>query len=224
MNSKALFLEVIKREFGPYLRTQGFKGSGQNFYRIREDLVHVINLRASKYGDGFAVNLGIHPTGMQIEGSSVIPEPKRLKEYECLIRTRLSKSEEYDRWWKHRGFLRSPEKSARALISFYENYGNCYFDTFPDARALLASFSFEDPNKERLVRIAKQEMRIGRACIVGAWLAEHLGDYLRATELACFAQENRWEKWPFDSEVCRLKNLAAQQGTPCKNDSREGDS
>lgn len=123
MGSKELFLDVICREFAPYLREQGFKGSGQNFYRVSADLIHVINLQASKYGDGFAVNLAIHPLGMKIEGSAEQPEPKKLKEYECFFPTRLSKPTETDHWWKHRGFLKSPERSARSLIEFYKRYG-----------------------------------------------------------------------------------------------------
>lgn len=54
----------------------------------------------------------------------------------------------------------------------------------------------------------------GRAGIVGAWLAEHLRDYNRVSELAKFANEHRWEKWPFSEEVVRLQQLAQQGPAP----------
>ena len=217
MDSKTLFLDVIKGEFAPYLRAQGFKGSGQNFYRISADLVHVINLQASKYGDGFAVNLAIHPLGMKVENSMSHPEPKKLKEYECLFRTRLSKPTETDRWWKHRGFLKSPERAARSLIQLYKRYGESYFSAYSDAEALLGLFDVDALRMEKYINIGGQDMRNGRAALVGAWLAEHLGDFSRVAELASLAEANKWKQWSYSSEVERL-NLIAQQGGAAKTD------
>ena len=66
-------------------------------------------------------------------------------------------------------------------------------------------------DREKTTNIAGQEMRAGRAGIVGAWLAEHLSDYDRVADLVSYAEANKWDRWPFTEELARL-NLVAQQG------------
>ncbi|HSA10939.1 MAG TPA: DUF4304 domain-containing protein [Candidatus Paceibacterota bacterium] len=207
MDSKTRFLNVLKQEFAPHVRQEGFKGSGQNFYRVSSDLINVINVQASKWGDSYAVNLGLHPLGMPTEGTASEPEAKHLKEYECLFRTRLSKPTETDRWWKHNGIFTSPERSARSLIDCYKRYGSRYFLMYQSAAQLLQAFDCDEMGRKDNVVIAGQTMVKGRAALVGAWLAEHLHDYARARELADFAEANKWDKWPFAGEVARLRQL-----------------
>lgn len=207
MDSKTKFLEVLKSEFAPLLRHDGFKGSGQNFYRVSNDLIHVLNIQSSKWGDGYAVNLGIHPLGMAIEGTSTIADPKNLKEYECLIRRRLSKPSESDRWWKHKGLFRNPERVARSLTRFYFQYGEQYFSAFGSGHELLSAFNGETIGSRPNIIIAGQQMARGRAALVGAWLAEHMQDHAKARELAILAESFKWKSWPFDDEVARLQQL-----------------
>jgi hypothetical protein len=207
VDSKSLFLNTLKQEFSPLLRSEDFKGSGQNFYRVSADLVHVINIQGSKWGDGYAVNLGLHPLGMRIRGAPISPEPKRLKEYECIFGKRLSPSPETDHWWRHRGFLTTPERSARSIIKCYTKFGTDYFKTYGDAESLLKEFNLNHLSNNERVKIAGRVMTRGRAGMIGAWLAEHLSANGQAAELARFADAHRWEKWPFSAEVVRLQKL-----------------
>lgn len=207
MDSKTRFLQVLKSELAPLLRQEGFKGSGQSFYRVSNDLIHMLNIQGSKWGDGYAVNLGIHPLGMAIEGTSTAADPKNLKEYECLIRRRLSKPSESDHWWKHKGLFRNPERAARSLSRCYFQYGDQFFAAFGSGLVLLEAFDGKIIGRQSTVVIAGQQMARGRAALVGAWLAEHLQDHSRARELATLAESFRWQNWPFDDEIARLQQL-----------------
>lgn len=79
-------MKEILKELGAYIRMLGFKGSGQNFRKIEDDYVFVINIQGSQSGEAFYVNLGAQPTFIPAAGDAPL---SRLKEYECVMRTRV---------------------------------------------------------------------------------------------------------------------------------------
>ena len=83
--------EVLKK-LGPSLRAVGFRGSGQYFRKKEGDFIFVVNLQGSRWGDVFYVNLGAQPIFIPTD-SNTDPDPKRLKEYECILRRRVG-----DQW------------------------------------------------------------------------------------------------------------------------------
>lgn len=65
-----------------------FKGARQNFRKVEGDFIFVINFQKSRWGDEFFINLGAQPVVIPTEGE-YMPDPKKLKEYECVLRTRV---------------------------------------------------------------------------------------------------------------------------------------
>jgi hypothetical protein len=83
-------MREILKHLAPKLRAQGFRGSGQNFRKTDGNFVFVVNFQASSRGDKFYVNLGAQPFFIPTEGNAEV-NPKSLKEYECIFRTRVGK-------------------------------------------------------------------------------------------------------------------------------------
>ena len=81
-------MREILKQIGSSLREAGFKGSGRNFSKLQGDFVFVINMQASRGGDGFYVNLGAQPVFVPSE-SGPVTDPKMLKEYQCILRKRV---------------------------------------------------------------------------------------------------------------------------------------
>jgi hypothetical protein len=81
-------MKDILAELGPMLRSCGLKGSGQNFRKITELCVSVVNFQKSSSGDRFYVNLGVQPLFIPDVGGQD-PDPQKIKEYECVFRRRL---------------------------------------------------------------------------------------------------------------------------------------
>lgn len=48
MDYKKLFFDQLKDDFIPQIRDAGYKGSGQNFRRIQNGVVHAINIQGNK--------------------------------------------------------------------------------------------------------------------------------------------------------------------------------
>src|ERR1700730_18637100 len=101
MDSYKRFHELLKREFIPLLRGEGFKGSGTTFRRIRGGAIHVINVQGSRYGCQCCVNLGLQFSFLPTSGGGPVRDPMKLKEYECNFRDRLHESQESDNWWRY---------------------------------------------------------------------------------------------------------------------------
>jgi len=77
--------EVLK-QIAPELRAAGFLGSGQNFRKQVQDVICIVNFQGSRTGDTFFVNLGAQPRFIPAEGNV---DPGTVKEYECVLRTRV---------------------------------------------------------------------------------------------------------------------------------------
>jgi hypothetical protein len=81
-------MKEILAQLGPLLRSHGFKGSRQNVRKLTEQCVSVVNFQKGSGGDRFYVNLGVQPLFIPDVGGHD-PDPKKIKEYECVFRRRL---------------------------------------------------------------------------------------------------------------------------------------
>lgn len=81
-------MKELLKSLGVHIRSLGFKGSGQNFRRVEDEYIFVINFQASRTGEVFYVNLGAQPTFIPAEGGAALAT---LKEYECVMRSRVGK-------------------------------------------------------------------------------------------------------------------------------------
>jgi len=77
----------------PTLRAKGYKGSGRNYRLASEKTVSVVNFQKSSGGERFYVNVGVQPLFVPTE-CGTMPVAKKIKEPECIFRTRLDPMEE----------------------------------------------------------------------------------------------------------------------------------
>jgi hypothetical protein len=135
MDSYDRFHQLLKRDFSPLLRLEGFKGSGTTFRRIKGDVIHIINIQASRSGGRCCVNLGLHYSFLPTAGGGTASDPKMLREYECAFRERLSAAGRQDQWWTYGATDAESEASVAGLIEMYLRRGQPFFqefEPFPD--------------------------------------------------------------------------------------------
>ncbi len=134
---------AVREILAPRLRADGFTGSGQNFRRLIDSFICAVNVQGSRYGGRFAINLGLHPSGIPAANPKPVG-PKQMCEADCEFRRRLS-SEGSDQWWPHvdDASLRAAMEDAGQL---YESAGRKLFavQTAPDAPLrTVTSIQFE---------------------------------------------------------------------------------
>lgn len=111
------FNALLRRDLAPAFRADGFSGSGRNFRKVTEHWIAVINIESARAGNGFALNLGLHPRAFQdVLGKEV--DPKKLKVQLCEFRTRLP-SQNKQTWWQ---FDTSEASMQAAVAQAREDY------------------------------------------------------------------------------------------------------
>ena len=100
MISAAEFKKHISKTLSGHLKTLGFKGSGFNYLLDTDNFIFTIGIQASQYGGQCCAEFGVQPKEIDSFGDHKI-DFKKLKYYSCEFRTRLSRKNGADQWWKY---------------------------------------------------------------------------------------------------------------------------
>ncbi len=128
-------MKILLKTISPKIRELGFKGSGQNYYKIDSDVVMVINFQKSSGGEQFYINIGVQPLIMLGEES----EPKKIKEYNCMFSDRI-KPPNNESGWKYD----LSSKELEDLITKIEHTYTHYFDLLRYIRSAIESKSINE--------------------------------------------------------------------------------
>ena len=101
-------MKFVIEQIGAVLRSLGFRGSGRNYRKMTDSAIMVVNCQKSSDPGRFYVNLGVQPTAIATEGNA-LPDPKTIKEYDCVFRRRLSPPDGL-------GWTREPTDSELATL------------------------------------------------------------------------------------------------------------
>jgi len=142
LDSKRKFLDVLKREFAPRPRDQGFSGSGQNYRRSVGEVIHAINIQGSRYGDSCSLNAGLHLTYLPLYWSDTLPNIRRIREVDCEFRCRISLTQS-DHWWGYGKVETESVRNARHLIKTFAIAGEPLFERFRSVDRIVKTWSVE---------------------------------------------------------------------------------
>jgi hypothetical protein len=96
--------EVVRIGLASFMKREGFKKRGRNFFRESEDRVDVLNVQSSRWNSGesgsFTINLGVYLPAIA-DLSEALPVRGLPKEYECTLRERIGSLMPCNRdyWW-----------------------------------------------------------------------------------------------------------------------------
>lgn len=169
------FLSLLRTEFFPRLRAEGFRGSGTTLRRIAGCAVHLFNVQGSSGGDRCYLNLGVHFDFLPAAGGgSAIA--KDMSEAQCAFRTRLEPDEHGASGWSYG----ASEGEARTTMARIDAAWSSH------AVAFYASHSFPAGMRARM--LARCDALHPHELLTFARVAQQLGDGARAVELAQRAQ------------------------------------
>lgn len=139
------------------IRKFGFKGSGQNFRKAEGDFISVINIQKSRAYQAFYINLGAQPVFIPAEGE-ITPDPKKLKEYECILRSRIGDMYSWT----------MSEVEIEELIAKLDSAQRTFFGRAQRLRAAIETDSPEDLLRDFSAgtTAARATLHLARACEV----------------------------------------------------------
>ena len=115
---KPSLAKAIQSQFAPTLRRDGFSGTSKRYWRVVGSQCQVVEVQGSRSGGKFAVNMGIQPMLVPLLWGGA-PEPKRIREMDCLFRRRLA-IQRGDQWWDYELNQLSMDAAVRDACAVYE--------------------------------------------------------------------------------------------------------
>lgn len=157
MTAHERFQKLLKREFHPVLRAEGFKGSGATLRRMVGERVDVVNVQGSQWGGRCYVNLGVHfrflpdSCGKQVD-------PAKVLEFHCVFRSRMDhpptrKKPVECSEWAYGEDDAAAERSVRDMVELFRNSGAAYFqcfEPFPGALTRITPADIDTGEYQRL--------------------------------------------------------------------------
>lgn len=154
MSAEPQLSVAVNKHLAPVLRADGFKGSGSTFRRLRDGLIHVLNVQGSRGGSRFYINLSVQPLAIE-DARHRTPDPKSIKEYECEFRRRLGT------WWDYERTQPSMDAAVIDATSLYESTGRALFEDVTGADGRLAKFTALDfEGREWLLGFGNTSVRV----------------------------------------------------------------
>ncbi|WP_315812586.1 DUF4304 domain-containing protein [Bradyrhizobium sp. SZCCHNR2028] len=185
-NLKASLPKAIRSQFAPTLRRDGFSGTSRRYWRLVGGQCQVVEVQGSRYGGKFAVNMGIQPMSIPLL-SGEPPEPKRMREMDCLFRRRLAR-QPGDQWWDYEPNQLSMDAAARDACAMYEQVGRAQLDFMAQPTSPLTTVT-----PEAFAEQTCDFKGFGNTGVLMAWALGHMrkaaGKNAEAQGFARFALE-----------------------------------
>jgi len=138
---KPTVAKAIQSQFAPTLRRDGFSGTGQRYWRVVGGQCQLVEVQGSRYGGKFAVNMGIQPMSVPLS-SGEFPQPKRMREMQCVLRKRLA-IQRGDQWWGYQPNQPGMDAAGRAACAVYEQVGKDQLEFMAQANSPLNTLTPE---------------------------------------------------------------------------------
>ncbi|MCX2679956.1 DUF4304 domain-containing protein [Galbibacter sp. EGI 63066] len=146
MNSSD-FKKIVTIKLAPYLRANGWKGSGFNFVKVGKPITKVLTIQPSSAGGKFCIEIGIYFDFIKLNKNK---EPKKLKTWDLEFRTRLTPESESDYWWNFPKSELEESKVFKNIIRLFETRGQDYFNSYNDWRENFFNISPSDIEEKKV--------------------------------------------------------------------------
>ena len=207
MNPYDRFHALLKRDFAPLLRDDGFKGSGKTFRRVSGEAIHVVNIQGSKYGGQCCVNLGLHYSFLPTAGGGTVTDPRKVLECQCDFRDRVHEAHVSDHWWTYGTSDAESEASIANLLDTYRRRGAPFFKKFEPFPAIFERIAPAELDAGDLSNLPTKMARL-HAAITIARIMLHLGHVDKCRQFAEVGLRHLGPAVGLKSELERLRDAS----------------
>ncbi len=83
--SGAEFIEILDDKFTPFMKSLGFNGRKNKFYKHAKPFIYCIHIHKDKYGGNCGITAGVHLDFLELRLGDEIPIPSKLIADNCLF-------------------------------------------------------------------------------------------------------------------------------------------
>ena len=195
-------LEIsIRTHLLPHLKEDGFSGSGRTFRRVINDWIQVVNVQGSKYGEKFAINLGLQPLSV-VDVLGNAPDPKKITEPSCEFRRRLTESG-VDQWWDHNDSQASMDSAVIAAAQVYVRIGRSLLSGIGNPDSSFCSVTARDFSEGQVDLFGFGSANV-RAALIFARIRKAEGRLRESRDFAAYGLANVGRATGLKAELERL--------------------
>lgn len=136
------FIQIQKERLTPYLKSLGFKGSKNNFYKHNSPWIHVIQIFKDHYGGSCALNVGVHLDYIENQlGNLIVPSKFRLED------AMIDKNIEMDNGngWYYYGLTHEEGcETIDIMIDAFERKGIPFLEKYESYPHPFSDITFDD--------------------------------------------------------------------------------
>lgn len=133
--------KAMQAKFAPSLRRDGFSGTGQRYFRAVGGQCQIVEAQGRRSGGKFAINMGIQPISVPL-CSGDVPDPKRMREMECMFRRRLA-AQKGDQWWDYESNQASIDMAVSEACAVYEQVDKHQLDGMAEPTSSINTVTAE---------------------------------------------------------------------------------
>ncbi len=138
------FKKVVTKNFAPFLRKNGWKGSGFDFRKEENDIINVLKIQPSRYGGEFCIEIGVYFSFLSplLELEFKI-DSKKITTWDLEIRKRLTPDGKKDFWWKFPNNEAEAESVFEEIKTLFLKNAIPYFDKYQHWKDFAYSVSID---------------------------------------------------------------------------------
>ncbi|PIB29405.1 hypothetical protein BFP78_15430 [Gaetbulibacter sp. 5U11] len=127
--SGADFINLMNNEFTSYVKSLGFRGSKNNFYKKSIPWIYTIHIHKDKWGGSCALNIGVHVFGIE-DGSGILPKiPSKYNFYDCIIHKNISMDND-NGWFYYGQTIEEGKETVRLMLKMFKDKAIPFFNLF----------------------------------------------------------------------------------------------
>ncbi len=140
----ALFIDILNEKFTPYIKSLGFKGSKNNFYKHAPPWIHTVNIfKNFKYGGECTLNAGVHLDFIEDRVFDKLPVPNKFTVADCIIDMNIPLDND-NGWYVYGATKEEGYETVDMMISMFEKKAIPFLKKYEDFPKPFSDISFAD--------------------------------------------------------------------------------
>ena len=125
----AEFIEILKLKFNPIVKSYGFSGNKNHFYKKNSPFIYTIQIFKDKYGGNCALNVGVHLLKIETGRIELPSIPSKYNIYDCLISKNIPMNNN-NSWYYYGKTTEEGIETVSIMIEMLKEKGIPFLDQF----------------------------------------------------------------------------------------------
>lgn len=203
------FIKLLNDRFTPYIKSLGFKGSKNNFYKKVSPWIYTVNIFKDKYGGECTINIGIHLDFIENQLNK-LPIPSKFTVLDCIIDKNIA-MDNGNSWYFYGKNENEGIETINIMIDIFEKKGVPFlqkFSNYPIPFSLIKLEDIDNPSDKFIdYEISHKLIKWVHFLIFLAKFNFSIGEKSLAIKILERAKENEIKRLSYSPLIKRIDEI-----------------